>query len=142
MEKQNSLFDIGLKFSHGRTTEDFTDELGKRLNELRWDSTPRHGFIYDEYGSRKLSDITISLKCSRRTKKNGKTELVLERGFTYSGIDDVFEDEIPCQKIEELESLFNGEKESFEAERALPKDVLFDGRRYCWKFTKNEDSNR
>lgn len=139
LSEQKSLFDVGLNFKDNSNEERFVDEIRLRLDKLFWKSLPRHGFMYDENENLKFTNISLSLKCDRRLKKNGKIEYVLFRGFSYETIDDLFEDEIPFNKIEELEASFENEKESFDAERRLPQDVMFDGHRYCWRFSKNDD---
>jgi len=64
---------------------------------------------------------------------------VLLRSLKYESIDDCFDDEIPCKNVEELERMFESEKESFEWERSLPEDVLFDAEGIAGNSVKNDD---
>jgi hypothetical protein len=136
--EQKSLFDLNLKMVDATANEQFVDDVRAKLNKMVWQSLPRHTFFYDEDNNRKLEYTSITLRCDRRLKKNGKTEYLILRSHQYNSIDEIIEDEIVCSKIEELEQSFENEKDNFEAERLLPKDVLFDGQRYCWRFEKAE----
>jgi hypothetical protein len=137
--EQKSLFDLNLKMVDAPQNEQFVDDIRERLNKMEWLSLPRHTFSYDENDNLKFAYVSLSMKCDRRIKKNGKIEYLLLRNFYYDSIDDLLDDEITFNKIEELEQMFLNEKESFESERLLPKDVLFDGHRYCWRFEIHND---
>jgi hypothetical protein len=136
--EQKSLFELNLKMVD-TPAEDIIDEERIKLNSMSWQSLPRQTFSYNQNDNLIFDYVALSIRCERQFKKNGKTEYLLIRGFRYKSIDELFEQEIPFDKIKELESAFRVEKDSFEAERLLPKDVLFDGHRYCWKFEKHED---
>jgi len=136
---QKNLFDLDLKFSGRSGVEVFADSSAERLKRLVWSSGSRQDFYYDDLDNRRLALVSLVLKGLRRLKKNGRFEFVLERRWSYSGLEECIDDEVCCSKIEDLEGLFEDEKSSFEVLRALPSDVLFDGRRYCWRFRKNDD---
>lgn len=138
-DSQINLFDMGLKTSEKTGTEDFVDSAAEKLKSLEWHSELAQAFYYDEQDNRKLTLVTLELKAIRRLKKNGKFEFVLQRYWHYSRLEECIEDEVLSNKIDDLESLFEDEKYSFKQQRKLPNDVLFDGRRYLWKFKKNED---
>ena len=137
---QQNLFDLGLKFTGEAGTEDFVDSAAERLKKLVWSSMPRQAFCYDEDDNRKLTLLSVELKGVRRLKKNGKFEFALQRNWGYSGLEECIEDEVVCKDIEGLECMFENEKWDFEQQALLPEDVLFDGRRYFWKFRKNDDN--
>jgi hypothetical protein len=138
-DSQINLFDMGLKTAQKSEAEDFTDTAAETLKKLSWYSERMQTFYYDELENMKLTSVRLKLKGIRRLKKDGKFEFALERSWFYSGLEECIEDEIKFGKIEELEELFEDEKYSFEQLRKLPEDVLFDGRRYFWKFQKTQD---
>ena len=138
---QLSLFDMNLKTTDKTGIESFKDETGKRLEKLQWVSEYRQDFMYNENDMRKLTQVKLYLKGIRRLNKKGKFNFFLERKWYHRDLNDVIADEIPCGKISDLEACFNDEKFLFEWHKDLPKDVLFDGRRYCWKFKQNPDGS-
>lgn len=138
-ELQSNLFDLGLDMSGSKGNEDFTDSAGERLNQLKWFSEASKSLFTDENGDNRLAQVKLELSGIRRLKKSGKFEFVLLRKWNFAGLEECIEDEIPCTKIEDLENCFNDEMYMFEHLRNLPSDVIFDGRRYFWRFEKKED---
>lgn len=136
--QQVSLFDANLKFKEGNNLEEFKDETKKRLDKLEWHSPEKQTFFYDNEDNKKLTLLTVDLKGIRRLNKKGKFEFVLERYWHYADLEECIADEVKHKKIEDLESCFSDEIALFESDLRLPKDVLFDGRRYCWKFKEIE----
>jgi len=137
--QQVSLFDIDLKFKKGNSLEDFKDEAKDKLDKLEWHSPEKQTFFYSEPGNKKLSLLTLDLKGIRRINKKKKFEFVLLRHWHYSGLEECIDDEVKAKTIEDLEKCFENEISLFKSDLYLPEDVLFDGRRYCWKFEKRED---
>jgi len=135
-EAQIGLFDMGLETSTETGTENFIDSAGKRLAKLKWHSESRKDFYYDEADYRKLCSLKVEFKGIRvpDKKTKGRSKFSLERYWQYSNLEEIIADEVQCKDIDELEKVFEAEKENFETLRNLPDDVLFDGRRYCWKF--------
>lgn len=137
-DTQIGLFDMGLEASTKTGAENFIDSAGERLAKLEWHSESRKGLYYDELDYRKLCSLTVELKGIRKLDKKGKFKFYLERYWHYSELEEIIADEVSCKNIDELEKVFESEKDNFECLRSLPDDVLFDGRRYCWKFEVND----
>lgn len=116
-------------------------QQAKRLAKLKWLSESRKDFYYGELDYRKLCSLTVEFKGIRTPdKKNkGKFKFYLERYWHYSNLEEIIADEVLCKDIDELEKVFETEKDNFECLKNLPDDVLFDGRRYCWKFEVRYD---
>lgn len=131
---RSNLSTMNLKSSKKNIMDEFKDESLERINKLVWNSPKKQTFCYDDNGDMKLTTLKLNLKGARRLNKKGKFDFVLEREWDYDGIEEKIIDDVLCHKLPDLESCFNDEIFMFESDLTLPKDVLFDGHRYCWKF--------
>ena len=135
---QTALSDFKLKpQADGEAT--FLDDERERLDRLAWESREFTTWMYDDKERMTLTRTSVSLKGARRivgTGKKSKKQFFLIREHWVAKAGESIEDEIPVQDLGELERMVEHEREYTKAlQEGIAEGLLFDGRRYWWKFT-------
>lgn len=135
---QLNLFDMNIKST--KKGVDFKDNTQEILDKMFWESPQWQTFYETEEGN-KLTKASVILTCSRKfpKKKDQKMKFFVDRIFCFEGLEERIEDSVTCKDLKELEEYFESEKAAQLWQHRLPKDVIFDGSRYLWKFEVDEN---
>jgi hypothetical protein len=134
-----TLFDFNAEWKEPEKISD--DELSK-IKAISFDSEYFYNWCYvndDMF----LSKTRINLSADKRLVgkgKNSKFKYFLLFSQYWKALDDVIFDEIECKTLDELINWYEHYKDNCEvAKELILKGIIFDGRRYWWKFNLGED---
>lgn len=140
MNETKSLLDFTAD-EPGMNEIPFKDEARDRLDKIVFDSGYFVSWCYDEDEDMTLTKTRVIMRGERKDVgkgKNLKTKFYLAREFWLEKFNETLVDDICCKDLNELEEILETEKGNIAfAKRLFEKGIIFDGRRYCWKFEYN-----
>ncbi len=135
ISKNKKLFDFKVDW---KKPEPYKDEVKEKLEKLKFDSGYFVNWCYDSDEEMTLSKTRVWFETQRRLVgkgKNQKVKFFLITKQWWELFNDVLEMETDFKDIKSLEETLEYLKENIElAKEMIKKGIIFDGRRYWWKF--------